>query len=606
MDKKDRLKSRRIMYASPLIFGAACALLALIITVFAVNNFQREKELMGIALIQEGKAILSLVSSGSRDMLRRGMMRGEVDRENWLQSVQQVIENGLEHSRLISLYLVNQQGNILAHGDPSRIGQSVSADTMMFLDMLRQGDRRDINRVAGQEGNGSQVFQIARTFHLPRVRDGLPPSMRDMAGRRMGRMSAERQPSRDRQAADDEANRLSLFLIAELELNEFSTAVRKQLIQIIILSVVLLLVGIAGILSLLVLQGLRITQTRLKKISEFTDVLISSLPVGLIAVSSTGTIRTCNQSARYMLNLAGHTIEGLSFEAVIPQHLLSLLSLSERERFPALFEIKVVEETGEERSLHISIIDIQDGDQDHSGMILMIQDLSQLKKLEAQLQRTERDAAIGRMAAGVAHELRNPLSSIKGLTLLLKSRFALKSSDGQTADLLVEEVERLDRSIGELLDYARPAHLTVQTIPVDELVKKAVTLIRTDAEAQGIEIEENYHCTDTTLAVDPDKMIQVILNLCLNSIQAMEDGGRLSVETAGDSEMVSIVISDSGSGIAAEAMPKVFDPYFTTKSGGTGLGLAMSAKIMEDHNGTISISSQETEGTKVTLTIPFQ
>ncbi len=119
MEKSDRLKSWRILYASPLIFGAACGLLALIIAVFAVSNFQREKNLMGIALEQEGTAILSLVSSASRDQLRRGMIRGEVDQKNWLQSIQQVIENGLEHPRIVSLYLVDQQGNILADGDSS-------------------------------------------------------------------------------------------------------------------------------------------------------------------------------------------------------------------------------------------------------------------------------------------------------------------------------------------------------------------------------------------------------------------------------------------------------------------------------------------------------
>jgi len=605
MAKKERLKSRRIVYASPLIFGAACVLLTVIISVFAVNNFQREKKLMGVALTQEGKAILSLVSSGSRDVLRRGLMRGEISRKNWLQAVQQVVENSSEHSGIISLYLVDKQGTILAHGDPSRIGESVSPETILFLDAIKPGSRREASRIAGQEERDNQLFQIARSFQPLGIRDGQPPHMRDMARGRMGWMSPDQRMAPEQGGIAEETTRQSLFLVAELDLNDFSTIVSKQLIQLVILSVILLLVGIGGILSLLMLQGLRITQSRLKKMGEFTDVLISSLPVGLIAISYNGHIRTCNHSARIMFGLESDNVEGLEFEAVIPQHILSLLSLEKQDTLPALFEIKLPEESGDGRSLHVTIIDIEDTDQRHSGKMLLLQDLSQLKKLEMQLQRTERDAAIGRMAGGVAHELRNPLSSIKGLTLLLKSRFTSDSSDGKAADLLIEEVERLDRSIGELLDYARPANLDVQALPIDDLVKKAVTLIRADADSLGIAIDEKYHCAETSVTADPDKMIQVILNLCLNSLQAMENGGRLAVTTAQLQDAVTIEIRDSGSGIAEEIMPKIFDPYFTSKSGGTGLGLAISAKIMQDHNGTISLSSQADQGTTVIVTIPL-
>ena len=605
MARKERLKSRRIVYASPLIFGAACVLLTLIITVFAVNNFQREKKLMGVALTQEGKAILSLVSSGSRDVLRRGMMRGEISRENWLQAIQQVVENSSEHSGIISLYLVDNQGSILAHGDPGHIGDTVSSGTILFLQTINPGSRREVSRIAEMDEGDNQLFQIARSFQPLAMRDGLPPHMRDMARGRMGWKSPEQRITPDQGGFAEETGRHPLYLVADLDLNDFSAVVSKQLIQLVILSIILLLVGIGGILSLLMLQGLRITQSRLKKMGEFTDVLISSLPVGLIAISYDGQIRTCNQSARIMFGLESDNVEGLPFEAVIPQHILSLLSLKERDRLPALFEIKLPEESGNGRSLHITIIDIEDDDHIHSGKMLLLQDLSQLKKLEMQLQRTERDAAIGRMAGGVAHELRNPLSSIKGLTLLLKSRFNQNSSDRETADLLVEEVERLDRSIGELLDYARPANLDMQALPIDDLVKKAVTLIRADADSLGIVIDETYHCTKMSVAADPDKMIQVVLNLCLNSLQAMENGGLMSVTTAQLQNTVTIVIKDSGSGIGKENLSKIFDPYFTTKSGGTGLGLAISAKIMQDHNGTISLSSQANQGTTVTVTIPL-
>jgi two-component system sensor histidine kinase HydH len=237
--------------------------------------------------------------------------------------------------------------------------------------------------------------------------------------------------------------------------------------------------------------------------------------------------------------------------------------------------------------------------------MLLIQDLSNVRELENQLQRSERDAAVGKMAAGVAHELRNPLSSIKGLALLLKSKFNLNDESAQqTADLLVDEVERLNRSISELLDYARPAKLEHRPLIIDDLLSRALMLVRSDAEAGNVEVIEDYRCGASTIDGDEDKLTQVVLNLCLNSIQAMKDGGTLSLSSSLLDGWVTIEISDTGSGISAQNKQRIFEPYFTTKEDGTGLGLAMSAQIIEDHHGQIEISSEPGNGTTVFVKLP--
>jgi two-component system sensor histidine kinase HydH len=239
--------------------------------------------------------------------------------------------------------------------------------------------------------------------------------------------------------------------------------------------------------------------------------------------------------------------------------------------------------------------------------MLLIQDLSNVRDLENQLQRAERDAAVGKMAAGVAHELRNPLSSIKGLALLLKSKFNLDDESAQqTADLLVDEVERLNRSISELLDYARPAKLERSPLIIDDLLSRAVMLVRSDAEAGNVGVIEDYRCGTSTVNGDEDKLTQVVLNLCLNSIQAMKDGGTLSLSSSLLDEWVSIEIRDTGSGISAEIRQRIFEPYFTTKEDGTGLGLAMSAKIIEDHRGQMEVFSGSGKGTTVTVRLPSE
>ena len=197
--------------------------------------------------------------------------------------------------------------------------------------------------------------------------------------------------------------------------------------------------------------------------------------------------------------------------------------------------------------------------------------------------RSERLAALGKMAAGVAHELRNPLSSIKGLALVLQSRFQENNGDRETATILVQEVERLNRSISELLDYARPQQLKKENFDIVQLLTKAVSLMRIDAETAGVELVTAFEDGLPPLNADEDKLTQVVLNLLLNGIQAMEDGGTLAVRVGATDRKIEIVVTDSGCGISEEDLGRVFDPYFTTKPDGTGLGMAMSAKIIEEH-----------------------
>jgi two-component system sensor histidine kinase HydH len=204
----------------------------------------------------------------------------------------------------------------------------------------------------------------------------------------------------------------------------------------------------------------------------------------------------------------------------------------------------------------------------------------------------------------VAHELRNPLSSIKGLAVLLKAKVAGDPEGNNTADLLVQEVERLNRSISELLDYARPEKLQLQPVSLKTILEKAATLVGIDAESLGITISRSFISSGDLVLVDADKMNQVFLNLLLNAIQAMVDGGELSIRTELEKHMVVCTMEDNGEGIAEENISRFFDPYFTTKSDGTGLGLALSAKIVEEHGGSVALESRSGHGTRVMVRLP--
>jgi two-component system sensor histidine kinase HydH len=591
--------------ASPWIFGAAAGLLVLIISVFAINNFKREKQFMQDGLTQEGRAVLGLAASASRDSLRRAFMRGEVESSNLLESVQQVIESMGDHPNLTGLYLVDESGKVLAHSNRDSVGDTLQAEALTLLQTQQKNHLREVSRILESDNDAADVFVMMTPFHLvgPRMNQFREaPMMRRM----MGRRGPDRFSPEEAERIFDEMERLKMVMVAELDINDLTVVVRKQLIQITILSVVLLLIGVGGILSLMLLQGLRISQTRLARMATFTDVLVSSLPIGLLAIDQDGIIRTCNRSSRDMLELEMETVEGEVARDMLGPRLREQLFVSDSDAGVTQFEINLANLSGPGRSLHVTRVAVAGGGGEKQGTMLLVQDLSQVRKLEADLQRIEKDAAVGRMAAGVAHELRNPLSSIKGLALLLKSRTDQQGgSDNEAAGLLVDEVERLNRSISELLDYARPTQLKKELTVLGELVGKALTLVRADAEAADISITEHYLDNNTALALDRDKLTQVILNLCLNSIQAMGRGGDLSVSTRMVEDAIQLEISDTGEGIAPELLEKVFEPYHTTKSDGTGLGLAMSRKIIEDHGGSIVLEPNEHQGIKAVVSFPL-
>jgi two-component system sensor histidine kinase HydH len=242
------------------------------------------------------------------------------------------------------------------------------------------------------------------------------------------------------------------------------------------------------------------------------------------------------------------------------------------------------------------------------GQVLILKDLGELRRLEAEIRRKEKLAAIGGLAAGVAHEIRNPLSSIKGIASYYRNKFADGSEDKEMAGVMIEEVDRLSRVISELLEFARPTRLNLKPSNLNDLLTHSVRLVQQEATAKNIRIRLTPAPDSPVAQMDPDRLTQSLLNLYLNAFQAMETGGELTITTGTtmeDGGKVTLDIRDNGSGIEAEALNQIFDPYFTTKPKGTGLGLAIVHKIVEAHQGTIKVRSTPGEGTVFSITLPL-
>ncbi len=598
----------RLANVSPWMLAAACSLLAIIIGVFAVNNYRREKQFMTEVLLQKGITIIRFINTGSRGIFRGIPGNAAPADWQWSEYVQQILEQTGEQPGIHSVLLADRQGNILADSESKGIGKKISQDTIEFLRGLEHEQPMStifrFNSSAKEDTDGFQVAAVYAPLGPREAMERMPMHQ----GRGMGMMGQMRGMQQGFQKWRKELERLQserYILLIELDPEQLNTAVKRQLLQIIILSIILLLVGIGGWLSLLTLQGYKGTQSRLRGMRAFNDLLVSSLPVGLVATDNAGNIQIFNLVAEEILGIREQQTVGLPPSAVLPTQINAILAEIELlGKEPCRQELTLRCPDGRIRSLLLAALAVVDSEGRHVGMMLLIQDMSEVKKLEEELKRSERLAALGEMAAGVAHELRNPLSSIKGLAVLLKSRFATASPDRETANILVREVERLNRSIGELLDFARPNGLEKKKISLSEVLQKAISLIRVDCDAAGVSIRTQFAAEPDFVHADQDKLNQVFLNLFLNSLQAMREGGQLIISTMLEEEMVICSVEDSGCGIDTTLLPRVFDPYVTTKNDGTGLGLAMSVKIMEEHDGKIAIKSVSGKGTTVSLSLP--
>ncbi|MBI5185596.1 MAG: PAS domain S-box protein [Nitrospinae bacterium] len=299
---------------------------------------------------------------------------------------------------------------------------------------------------------------------------------------------------------------------------------------------------------------------------------------------------------------------------------------------PLREEGKITRKDGEEVDVGINLSVLFDQRDQAKGCIAVFQDLTYLKDMERKLVQTERLAAVGQMSASIAHEVRNPLASLSGSVQVLRGELTLSGPNARLMDIIVEETERLNQFISQFLDYANPKPPELADAEIASLARDTVDLLKNSREfPPGVEIELELKNEGALCRVDPRQIKQVLWNVCLNGIQAMPEGGRLKI-TIGEwnasspggsflffsdgklregglprewsAAMLKIDIKDEGIGISNKDKLKIFEPFFSTKEKGTGLGLATVYRVIEKHNGLIAIESGPSRGTTFSIFLP--
>ncbi|MDI7248317.1 MAG: ATP-binding protein [Bacillota bacterium] len=269
--------------------------------------------------------------------------------------------------------------------------------------------------------------------------------------------------------------------------------------------------------------------------------------------------------------------------------------------------INVTVHVGDEEQPVTIISTAVEGEFGHNkGHVIILEDLEKAREQEERLERAERLAAVGEIAASIAHEIRNPLTVVKGAVSLVPGKLDDPDFLKEFSSVVVKELDRVNRTVEALLDFSRYSHPDMTTIDIRQIVRTALDLISAYARVNEVKVEITDVDDIPPLKGDADHLIQAFLNLFLNSIQAMPNGGALTVETrfAPGSKYLQVLVRDTGSGIPAEHRDRVFDMFFTTKKGGTGLGLPLVQRIVFEHQGFVEFESQPGEGTTFVIRLP--
>jgi len=336
---------------------------------------------------------------------------------------------------------------------------------------------------------------------------------------------------------------------------------------------------------------------------DFKETLVETIDIGLLTLDGAGRVTSVNGPAARLLGLSRDAQGALDKVLTAWPSLLTALVAGLQQPGERWHDYADVEVSGRPRVFRLALVPLAAGS--FSDRILTIEDLTERVEMRRQLARMERMASLGRLSAGIAHEVRNPLTGISLLLDDLHDRLLNRPPDQELIRRALSEIERLEGLVNGLLDFAAAPQPRLEPANIGSLLRETLFLIRKPCERQGIRLIEELPEDLPTFPLDAHKLKQAFLNLFNNALDAMPDGGRLDVLASRSAGEVCIVIRDSGAGIPAEQLPLIFEPFYTGKGSGTGLGLSITQNILADHGGRITVASTPGVGSEFTLFLPI-
>lgn len=468
-----------------------------------------------------------------------------------------------DNSGVEYIALQDEQGIIAASKSVDELGQ-ISGDE--FLEHVLQSDSA-LTRVTGFKDK--EVFEVAKPLVVHTERQGLF---------RLG-----------------------------LSMDEMNALAARMQRRLGIMSLLLITIGAVLLTFILVNQNLRIVSHEYQRIKTYTGDILQNMADAVITIDRHQTVTLFNKSAEQIFGISAEKAVGKKHTEIFGNnHAVLRDSLLKRE---TARDLEATYDLGKNhrRILSVSTSLTFDKENEVDSATAVIKDLTEVRRMEEQIRRREKLLAMGELASGVAHEIRNPINAISMIAQRIEKEFlpgnSLKEFQSLTT-VLKSEVQRVNRIIQQFLRFARPPQLNLSRIALKDFINQVVILFESQANDKGIHFKTNIDC-DVELRLDREQMTQAILNLLQNALDATPAGGNIVLACAVSDGTVTIVVQDSGSGIPQDRLGKIFNLYYTTKPSGTGMGLAITQQIVLQHHGTIEVKSEEGKGAQFIMMIPM-
>jgi two-component system sensor histidine kinase HydH len=544
----------------------ATIFLAALLTFSTVQNINRAEDLMERFLQQKGETVINAIEAAMKTSLMHHW--GEQE------ALHTLLTESSRANDIVFVVIADKQGNILSHTDNAPEAQMFETHRSKLLDS-------DMSVSSMDEETGIMVIsrQLSLTPHLAQ----------------MPMMMANRGKPRNLEHLYNGAI-ISIGLFTEA----FDAARRQDVEHAIFMGAILFLVGSAGLYLLFMYQRVRVARSTLSNMRIYTENVIESIPVGLVTLDGEDKIVSCNRKIEELLGRPFETIEGKNINDAFPDCLADISELRD-----SILDHSAECKTSDGKRLPVKIggSSLVNSEGENVGTVLVVRDMSLIRDMELQLERSRRMAALGKMAAGIAHEIRNPLGTLRGFAHYFGKQAGAAEDQKRYAELMESEIDRLNRNISGLLQFARPREPNMVRVDLDKLFAKIVALMERDISEKNLNL--HYQCnTDIQLESDQDMLVQVMMNLLKNSISATPPGGEISLSALEEPRHVRIAVSDNGVGMTEEEREQMFDPFFTTRNAGTGLGLAVSHQFVEQLNGAFEVKTVPGKGTSVTIVLP--
>jgi two-component system sensor histidine kinase HydH len=572
--RKEVLRQKRL-YLPAITIIALALTLTVIVAISSYRNIHRERQRVNENLLHEGRILLRMFEERALSE----MLLALLSRIQWEAALQRLVEDTAREPTIGYLLIADGDGKVAIHSRPDRIGVNVDPDLASSGRIVMDDSREQ-----------DMVFEVSLPFRP--IRDELYRKLSDRHKELLSESPIE-DALRDHRA------------VIGLNMEQFEEARAHDLGHTIMMAVMMLIIGSASLYFIVVVQNYYLVNRTLNTVRTYTQNVVESMMNGLISVDESGMITTINQTASRIIGVSSSYAEGRDISEVLKSDECDIQGVLSSDS-PVVEKEITYRRNGGYTPLSVSVSPLKDETGKVMGAVVIIRDLREIKELQEKVRRAERLASLGRLAAGIAHEIRNPLSSIRGFAQYFQGKFEPETKDVKYAKAMVDEIDRLNRIIEALLDFARPAEPKLSSYSIEDVLNHALGLVQADIEVKEVRLTRNVQSGIPEVMIDRDQMIQAILNILLNAVEAVDKEGEIAVSASTKGDNLQVTVSDTGSGIPEEDLPKVFDPFFTTRKSGTGLGLAIVHKIVENHGGDIRVNSRVGQGATFTILLPLR